>query len=102
MANFNEHIVGQVLYNILLHHYEAGIHYKFSEEAEELFEVIIDNYNSQFNLKYSTSSSQLASSQCELDTSEHEDIFVHTKAAELVGRVACVLSVYCNGMFVIL
>ena len=54
MANFNEHIVGQVLYNILLHHYEAGIHYEFSEETEELFEVIIDNYNSQFNLKYST------------------------------------------------
>ena len=100
MANFNKHIVGQVLYNILLHHYEAGIHYEFSEEAEEMFEVIIDNYNSQFNLKYSTSSSQLASSQPELDTSEHEDIFVHTKATELVGRIACVLSVYCNGMYV--
>ena len=46
MVNFSEHIVRQVLYNILLHHYEAGIHYEFSEKAEELFEVIIDNYNS--------------------------------------------------------
>ena len=86
-----------VLYSILTHHYDRNIHYEFDNDAEDLFEEIIDNYNAQFNLKYSTSSSQMSSSQPELDTSECEEIFVHTKAAELVGRVACVLSIYCNG-----
>ena len=99
MSKFDENIVGKVLHAILTHHFESGIHYELSEEAEEMFEVIIDNYNSQFNLKYSTSSSQITSSQPELDTSEREDIFVRTKAAELVGRIACVLSIYCNGKY---
>ena len=97
LAEFNENIVGMVLYNILTHHYDKNTHYEFDNDAEDLFEEIIDNYNVQFNLKYSTSSSQISSSQPELDTSEHEEIFVRTKAAELVGRVACVLSIYCNG-----
>ena len=83
MTKFDENVVGQVLHGILLHHFDAGIKYELSTEAEGLFEEIIDNYNSQFNLKYSTSSSQITSSQPELDTSEREDIFVQTKAAEL-------------------
>ena len=97
MSMFDENVVGKVLHAILVHHYDACIKYELSSDAEDLFEEIIDNYNSQFNLKYSTSSSQISASQPELDTSEREDIFVRTKAAELVGRVACVLSVYCNG-----
>ena len=102
MTEFDKNVVGQVLHGILLHHFNAGIQYELSTEAEELFEEIIDNYNSQFNLKYSTSSGQITSSQPELDTSEREDIVVQTKAAELVGRVACVLSIYCNGIFSLL
>ena len=86
-----------MLHSIITYHLDAKINYELSEEAEDIFEVIIDNYNSQFNLKYSTNS-QVSNSQLELDTSEREDIFVRTKAAELVGRVACVLSIYCNGM----
>ena len=97
MEIFPEHIVGMVLYQILRHHFEQKIHYTLSSDAEELFEEIIDNCNAQFNLKYSTSSSQFSSSQPELETSEREEIFVRTKAAELVGRLACVLSIYCNG-----
>ena len=97
LAEFNENIVGMVLYNILTHHYDKNTQYEFDNDAEDLFEEIIDNYNAQFNLKYSTSSSQISSSPPELDTSEREEIFVRTKAAELVGRVACVLSIYCNG-----
>ena len=89
VAEFNE--------NILTHHYDRNTHYEFDNDAEDLFEEIIDNYNAQFNLKYSTSSSQISSSQPELDTSEREEIFLCTKAAELVGRVACVLSIYYNG-----
>ena len=102
METYNENIVGMVLYEILKHHYEKGIHYELDSDAEDLFEEIIDQYNAQFNLKYSTSSSHLSSSQPELDTSEREEIFVRTKAAELVGRLACVLSIYCNGMDIIL
>ena len=81
-----------VLYEILKHHFEKNIHYELSLEAEDLFEEIMDNYNAQFNLKYSTSGSQISSSQPELEMSEHEELFVRTKAAELVGRLACVLS----------
>ena len=55
-----------VLYNILTHHYDKNTHYEFDNDAEDLFEEIIDNYNVQFNLKYSTSSSQISSSQPEL------------------------------------
>ena len=97
IRTYPEHIVGMVLYEILKHHFERGINYEFSSEAKDLFEEIIDNYNSQFNLKYSTSSSQISSSQPELETSEREEIFVRTKAAELVGRLSCVLSIYCHG-----
>ena len=97
MDTYHENIVGMVLYEILKHHHDKGIHYELNPEAEDMFEEIIDNYNAQFNLKYSTHSSHLSSSQPELDTSEREEIFVRTKAAELVGRLACVLSIYCNG-----
>ena len=97
MSTYPEHIVGMVLYEILKHHFEKNIHYELSSEAEDLFEEIMDNYNAQFNLKYSTSGSQMSSSQPKLETSECEEIFVRTKAAELVGRLACVLSVYCHG-----
>ena len=79
------------LYNILTHHFESKIHYELDKEAEDLFEEIIDNYNAQFNLKYSTSYSQISSSQPELDTSEREEIFVLTKATELVGSHLCTL-----------
>ena len=58
------------LYNILTHHFESKIHYELDQETEDLFEEIIDNYNVQFNLKYSTSCSQISSSQPELDTSD--------------------------------
>ena len=97
MSTYPEHIVGMVLYEILKHHFEKNIYYELSAEAEDLFEEIMDNYNAQFNLKYSTSGSQMSSSQPELETSECEELFVRTKAAELVGRLACVLSVYCHG-----
>ena len=72
LAEFNENIVGMVLYNILTHHYDKNTHYEFDNDAEDLFEEIID---------YSTSSSQISSSKPELDTSECEEIFVRTKAA---------------------
>ena len=69
MMTYPEHIVGMVLYEILKHHFEKNIHYELSWEAEDLFEAIMDNYNAQFSLKYSTSGSQMSSSQPELEMS---------------------------------
>ena len=66
------------------------------DEVEEVFEVIIDKLNDQF--KYN-SSSQVAPSQLELNRSEKSELSVCTKATEIIGRVACVLWVYCNGKY---
>ena len=70
--------------------------YTLDPKAEKLFEKITDKYSGQFNLKYSTSS-QLSSSQPELDNKEKAEICVRTKATEMIGRLTCVLWVYCNG-----
>ena len=70
--------------------------YTLNEEAEKLFEEITDKYSGQFNLKYS-SATQLSASQPVLDLAEKAEICVRTKVTELIGRLMCVLWVYCNG-----
>ena len=77
-------------------HQDVDICYTLDDEAEKLFERITDKYSGQFNLKYS-SGSQLPSSQPELDVEEKAEICVRTKATELIGRLTCILWVYCNG-----
>ena len=52
-------------------------------------------YHSEFNLKY-TSSSQMSVSQPDLDNTEKSELSVHTKASEIIGRLKCVLWVYCE------
>ena len=81
---------------ILAHHLDKDTCYTLSEEAEQIFEQITDKYSGQFNLKYS-SASQISVSQPELDIEEKFEICVRTKATELIGRLICVLWVYCNG-----
>ena len=93
---FNDNVMGMVMLKIFVHHHEKDICYTLDDEAEQLFERITDKYSGQFNLKYSTSS-QLSSLQPELDTDERAEICVRTKATELIGRLTCVLWVYCNG-----
>ena len=88
--------MGMVMSKIFLFHNDKDICYSLDDEAEQLFERITDKYSGQFNLKYSMSS-QLSSSQPELDTDERADICVRTKATELIGRLTCVLWVYCIG-----
>ena len=61
------------------------------------FEEICDKLNGLFNMKYSTGS-QLSSSQTPLDTADKAEINVRTKATELIGRLACILWVYCKGI----
>ena len=77
-------------------HQDIDICYTLDDEAEKLFERITDKYSRQFNLKYS-SGSQLPSSQPELEVEEKAEICVRTKATELIGRLTCILWVYCNG-----
>ena len=81
---------------ILEYHAENEVTYVLSDEAELLFEEITDKYRGQFNLKYSTAS-QMLDLQPELDTEEKSQMFVWSKATELIGRLACVFWVYCNG-----
>ena len=70
--------------------------FTLNEEAESVFEVITDKLNDQFNLKY-TSASQISASQPDLDNTEKSQLFVQTKATEMIGRLTCVLWVYCKG-----
>ena len=86
-----------IMAHIYTFHEDKDMCYMLDTEAKKLFECITDKYSGQFNVKYS-SASQLSSSQAELDTEEQADICVRTKAMELIGRLTCVLCVYCNGI----
>ena len=92
-------IVGQVMEVILEHHKKTDVLYTLNEEAESVFEVITDKLNDQFNLVY-TSASQISASQPDLDNTEKSELSVRTKATEIIGRLTCVLWVYCKGTFV--
>ena len=91
--------MGEVMSKILAHHLETDTCYTLSPEAEKVFEEITDKYSGQFNLKYGMAS-QLSALQPELDLEEKSEICVRMKATELIGRLTCVLWVYCNGKHV--
>ena len=93
---FEETYIGKVMEQILIFHQDKDILYKFDDEGDEVFEEICDKLNGLFNMKYSTGS-QLSSSQTPLDTADKAEINVRTKATELIGRLACILWVYCKG-----
>ena len=46
---------------------------------------------------YNNSGESEIGSQGALDYTERDEISVHTKAPELIGRLTCVLWIYCNG-----
>ena len=94
---YDDNIIGKVMECIVEHHKEEDILYTLNEEAEGVFEVITDKLNDQFNLKY-TSSSQISASQPDLDNTEKSELSVRTKATEIIGRLTCVLCVYCKGL----
>ena len=94
---FEETYIGKVMEQILIFHQDKEILYKFDDEGDEVFEEICDKLNGLFNMKYSTGS-QISSSQTPLDTAGKAEINVRTKATELIGRLACILWVYCKGI----
>ena len=93
---YDADITGQVMEGIVEFHKSQEILYTLDEEAESVFEVITDKLNDQFNLKY-TSASQISASQPDLDNTEKSELSVRTKATEIIGRLTCVLWVYCKG-----
>ena len=66
VEGYDFNIIGMVIEGIILIHKEKKITYTLSEEADKLYEKIIDKLNDQFNLKY-TSASQLSASQPNLN-----------------------------------
>ena len=93
---YDANIMGMVMEGILLIHKDKKITYTLSEEADKLYEKIIDKLNDQFNLKY-TSASQLSASQPDLNNNEKSELSVCTKGTEIIGRLTCSLWIYCNG-----
>ena len=96
---YDPNIIGIVMEGILLIHKDSKIIYKLNEEADKLYEKIIDKLNDQFNLKY-TSASQLSASQPDLNCNEKSELSVRTKGTEIIGRLTCALWIYCNGNYI--
>ena len=100
LQRYEENVVGKVLAGIYQFHANKTTTYSLDSEAEKVFENIVDKFNDQYNLKY-TSLSQLTASQPDLDGAEKSELSVRTKATEIIGRLACVLWVYCEGILFI-
>ena len=94
-SKYDPDIVGKVMEAILEHHKKRDVLFTLNEEAESVF---TDKLNDQFNLKY-TSASQISASQPDLDNMEKSELSVRTKATEIIGRLTCILWVYCKGRF---
>ena len=96
MDRYHPNIIGMVMEGILLAHKDQKTVYKLSEEADKLYEKIIDKLNDQYNLKYMCSS-QLSKSQPDLNNNEKSEMSVCTKGTEIIGRLTCSLWIYGNG-----
>ena len=96
VQGYDANIIGMVMEGIILIHKEKKITYTLSEEADKLYEKIIDKLNDQFNLKY-TSASQLSTSQPDLNNIKKSELSVCTKGTEIIGHLTCSLWIYCNG-----
>ena len=94
VSGYDANIMGMVMEGII--HKDKKITYMLSEEANKLYEKIIDKLNDQFNLKY-TLASQLSASQPDFNNNEKSELSVHTKGTEIIGRLTCSLWIYCNG-----
>ena len=88
--------MGKVALSVFLHHNSSAVTYNLSEEVQAYFDTIIDNLATQFNCHYDQAG-ELTESQPKLDSQQRGDIEVRTKAAELMGRLCCVLWIYWNG-----
>ena len=81
---YDPDLLGKIALGIYDYHYGKKIVYQLSDEAEEVYEEIVEKYNEQFNMKW-------ASSQQNLDALDKAEISVRTKAPELIGRLSVIL-----------
>ena len=95
-GSYDENVVGILMEGILALHKDSNIKYSLTEEVEKVFECIMDKMNDQYNLKY-TAASQILASQPDLNADEKLQLSVRTKGTEIIGRLTCVLWVYCKG-----
>ena len=86
----DENVVGILMEGILALHKDSNIKYSLSEEAEKVFECIMDKMNDQYNLKY-TAASQISASQPDLNADEKLQLSVRMKGTKIIGRLTCVL-----------
>ena len=94
--SFDKDMMGKVCLSVYLHHNSSDITYRLGQEAQDHFDKIIDNLATQFNFHYDQTE-ELTESQPPLDEEQRAEIEVRTKAAELMGRLCCVLWIYSNG-----
>lgn len=84
--------MGKIALGIYNFHKDDSLLYVLTEEAEKVYEEVVDKYNEQFNLKWSSSQDEVL-----LDSQERAEISVRSKATELVGRLSIILWIYTNG-----
>lgn len=85
--------MGKIALAIFEHHFSNPITYKLGKEAKQCYDEIVETYNEQFNLKWS--SSQDGKEAC--DSDEKAEISTRSKAPTLIGRLSVILWIYFNG-----
>ena len=91
---YDEDLIGKICLALFKIHCEKAICYKLNDEAEMKRSLINTMGNSTSNIQ----EVQNHVCQSQLDHYEKSEINVRMKAPELIGRLTCVLWIYCNGM----
>ena len=95
MSTYDENLMGKIALAIFDHHNTNPTTYKLGSEAKECYDDIVETYNEQFNLKWS--SSQDGKEPC--DSDDKAEISTRSKAPTLIGRLSVILWIYFNGMY---
>lgn len=92
---FGPHLMGKIALGIFQHHYNNEITYCLGKDAKDKYREIVEAYNDQFNLKWSSSQDGNEA----LDSDDRADICTRSKAPTLIGRLSIILWIYINGKF---
>ena len=94
--NYDANLMGKIALAIFQHHYNADITYYHGKEAQKTYRRIVEAYNDQFNLKWSSSQD----GNDGLDSDDKSEISTRSKASTLIGRLSVILWIYFNGKLV--
>ena len=86
--------MGKIALAIFRHHYNADITYYHGKNAQMVYRRIVEAYNDQFNLKWSSSQE---ANDGGIDSDDKADISTRSKASTLIGRLSVILWIYING-----